>query len=72
MGLLRRHREEVTERHVELVRDAYRSTRAWEMRPVRELLASGVAGREAALVRDPGLSPAAASEADDLVREPVR
>ena len=44
MGLRHRHREEVSEHQLELVRDAYRFMGAWELRPVRELLASGVPG----------------------------
>jgi hypothetical protein len=71
VGLLRKRRDEVTEHHVELVRDAYRSPRAWEMRPVRELLKSGVPGREAAWCVVRGVLAKACVETDDLARELV-
>jgi hypothetical protein len=71
MGLLRRRREEVTEHHVELVRDAYERPRAWEMRPVRELFASGVPGQEAAWCVIRGILPGGCHETDDLARELV-
>jgi hypothetical protein len=71
VGLLRRRREEVTEHHVELVRDAYQSPRAWEMRPVRELLASDVPGREAAWCVMRGVLSSSCQETDDLARELV-
>jgi hypothetical protein len=71
VGLLHRRREEVTEHHVELVRDAYRSPRAWEMRPVRELLASDVPGRESAWCVTRGVLSSSCEETDDLARELV-
>jgi hypothetical protein len=71
MGLLHRRREEVTEHHVELVRDAYERPRAWEMRPVRELFASGVPGHEAAWCVARGILPGGWRETDDLANELV-
>jgi hypothetical protein len=68
VGLLSRHREEVSEHQVDLVRDAYRSTRAWEISPVRELLASGVPGREAAWCVTRGVHSRRCQETDDLPR----
>ena len=60
MELLHRHREEVSEHQLELVRDAYRFIQAWELRPVRELLSSGVPGGEAAfcVIRASSRTPA--------------
>jgi ketosteroid isomerase-like protein len=69
MGLLRRHREEITEHQIELVRSAYQSTRAWEMQPIRELLASGIPGHESAWCVLRGAYARACREADDLARE---
>ena len=69
--LLRQRREEVTEHHLELVRDAYERPRAWEMRPVRELLASGVPGHEAAWCVARGILPGGCRETDDLANELV-
>ena len=71
VGLLRKRREEVTEHHVELVRDAYERPRAWEVRPVRELLASGVPGREARWCVVRGILPVGCRETDDLAKELV-
>jgi len=61
----------VTEHHLELVRDAYERPRAWEMRPVRELLASGVPGHEAAWCVARGILPGGCRETDDLANELV-
>jgi ketosteroid isomerase-like protein len=72
VGLLQRHREEVTERQLELVREAYRSTRAWELQPVKELLASGVPGREAAWDVVRGVFFSRRQRADDLPRDLFR
>jgi hypothetical protein len=69
MRLLRRRRREVGEREVELVRDAYRHTRAWEMQPVRELLASGVPGRPAEWHVFRGLVYSTSDKAGDLPRD---
>jgi ketosteroid isomerase-like protein len=69
VGLLSRHREEVTEHQIELVRDAYQVARAWEMRPVRELLASGIPGHEAAWCVMRGIYSRGCQEVDDLVRD---
>jgi hypothetical protein len=66
VGLLHRHREEVGEHQVELVRDAYRSTRAWELSPVKELLAGGVPGHEAAWCVVRGGYSRSCREIDDL------
>lgn len=68
MGLPHRHREEVSERQVELVRDAYRSTRAWELSPVRELLASGTPGREATWCVVRGAYTRSCQQTEDLSR----
>ena len=69
MGLLHRHREEVSEHQVELVRSAYRSTRAWELSPVRELLATGVPGHEAAWCVVRGGYSSSCQATEDLSRE---
>ena len=69
MGLRHRHREEVSEHQLELVRDAYRFMQAWELRPVRELLASGVPGGEAAFCVIRGLFSNTCRETDDLPGE---
>ena len=69
MRLLRRHREEVTKNQIELVRSAYRATRAWEMRPVRELLASGIPGHEAVWCVVRGLYSRGCQDVDDLVSD---
>ena len=69
MGLLRKRLEEVTEHHVELVRDAYEWPYAWEMRPVRELFEFAVPGHEAAWCVTRGILPSGCRETDDLARE---
>ena len=69
MRLMHRHLEEFSERQVELVRDAYRSTRAWELSPVEELLASGVPGHKATWCVVRGAYSRRCRETEDLSRE---
>jgi hypothetical protein len=69
MGLLHRHLEEFSQRQVELVRDAYRSTRAWELSPVGELLAGGMPEHEAAWCVVHGAYSRGCQATADLSRE---
>ncbi len=66
MGFFRRHSCEVGEREFELVRDAYRHTRAWEHKPVRRLFASSAPGRSAEWRVACGVIAPSVRPADDL------